>query len=234
MNAKWVATVAGIVVGVIGVIMCCKGDEGSAGVGGPQAVELPAAGAGGSPALWDALRMRRSSRDFSGEPLTLQEVSNLLWAAQGVSGTDGLRTAPSGGALYPLDAYLAAGHVEGLDPGVYRYDPGRHVLEPVKSGQVGADLKTAALNQGAVGSAAAVVVFASVHRRITGKYGQRGVRYAILEAGHAAQNLLLAATALELAATPMGAFEDDRVRTVAGLPPDSSVLYLVTVGRPVR
>ncbi len=179
-----------------------------------------------------ALRQRRSLRDFAATALTLKEVSQLLWAAQGVTSPQGLRTTPSAGALYPLETYFVAGNVSGLAPGIYRYLPRAHRLVRVSQGDKRANLAAAALGQPSISKAPGVVVLTAVERRTTGKYGPRGIAYLEREAGHAAQNLLLQATALGLGGVPIGAFVDARVAAILGLPADARPLYLIPVGRP--
>ena len=178
-----------------------------------------------------SMLLRRSIRSYTSEPLTLQEVSQLLWAAQGITDTLGRRTAPSAGALYPLEIYAVAGNVEDLSPGVYKYEPGKHQLERVMDGDMRLELSSAALGQGSVRSGAIAFVFTAVYERITIKYGDRGVRYVHLETGHAAQNLCLQATAMGLGAVTVGAFEDEKVVEVLNLPEDEQPLYIIPVGR---
>jgi SagB-type dehydrogenase family enzyme len=180
--------------------------------------------------LEKALSGRRSVRSYSGRSLSLQEVSQLLWAAQGKTDRRGLRTAPSAGALYPLEVYLAVAEVSGLSAGVYRYLPEEHVLSRVSDGHRSEDLRRAALNQQAIAEAAVVVVMAAVYERTMGKYGDRGIRYAAIEVGHAAQNLLLQAEALGLGAVPIGAFNDRSVGDIVGGRSEERPLYLIPVG----
>ncbi|MFO1431612.1 MAG: SagB/ThcOx family dehydrogenase [Candidatus Competibacteraceae bacterium] len=142
-----------------------------------------------------ALKERRSIRTFSQQPLTLSKVSQLLWAAQGVTGAGGLRTAPSAGALYPLEVYLVVGQVQGLAAGVYHYRPDGHRLIPWLPEDKRAELAMAAFGQRWLQHSAVIIVFAAVDTRTTGKYGDRGIRYIALEVGHAGQNVLLQATA---------------------------------------
>jgi SagB-type dehydrogenase family enzyme len=158
-------------------------------------------------------------------------IGQLLWATQGTT-RGGHRTAPSAGALYPLEAYLVASRVEGLAPGVYRYEPAAHRLVRLAAGDRSGDLARAAFGQDWLGEAAAIVVLAAVEQRTTAKYGRRGVRYVRMEAGHAAQNVLLQAAALGIGATPVGAFDDARVHKVLGLDAAEQPLYLLPVGRP--
>jgi SagB-type dehydrogenase family enzyme len=173
-----------------------------------------------------------STRVFSAAALTLGELGQLLWAAQGVTHGDGLRTAPSAGALYPLEVYVVAGRISDLDDGVYKYQPGAHHLTVIKQQDLRPALAGAALEQSSVSECAALLVFAAVTARTTRKYGRRGSRYVHMEAGHAAQNVFLQATALGLGAVVVGAFDDARVRGVMALPVGEEALYLMPVGRP--
>lgn len=177
------------------------------------------------------LRERRTVRTFGKAPLTLAETAQLLWAAQGVTSTQGLRTAPSAGALYPLEVYLLAGQVNGLAAGVYQYVPGQHGLKRHLAGDKRSELAAAALGQSWIQQAAAIIVFTAVEARITWKYRERGIRYLYMETGHAAQNVLLQAVACGLSAAVVGAFDDRRVEQTLQLPKQERVLYLTPVGR---
>jgi SagB-type dehydrogenase family enzyme len=176
-----------------------------------------------------ALEARRSVRDFSARPLAQVEMSQLLWAAQGITHPDGHRTAPSAGALYPLELYVATSE------GVFHYLPPGHRLARLENTDVRAGMQRAALGQPAVGSAPAVFVVAAVYPRTAAKYGaERGARFVHIEVAHVAQNLLLEAVALGLGAVPVGAFDDLALARVLGLPPDQAPLYLIPVGEPLR
>lgn len=179
-----------------------------------------------------ALEERRSVREFGTDALRLDELAQLAWAAQGVVTRSGQRTAPSAGALYPLELYVVAGNVQELAAAVYRYDPSLHRLAPVAEGDRRNELAAAAWGQRWLREAPAILVIAGVERRTTAKYGQRGVRYVHMEAGHAAQNVLLQAAALDLVAAPVGAFSDAEVQAAAALPREARPLYLLGVGRP--
>jgi SagB-type dehydrogenase family enzyme len=194
-------------------------------------IALPEPRHEGAMAVERALLRRRSVREFSKAALTLAEASQLLWAAQGITGEDGLRTAPSAGALYPLELYIAAGNVQQLAAGVYKYQPHGHRLTVIAQEDKRRKLAAAALNQNWMQNSAALLIFAGVERRITWKYGQRGIRYMHLEAGHAAQNVFLQALALGLSAAVVGAFDDERVQQVLQMPEDERALYLMPVGR---
>jgi SagB-type dehydrogenase family enzyme len=185
--------------------------------------------------LEEALARRRSVRDYAAGSLTLEQVAQLLWAAQGVSDpVGGRRTAPSAGALYPLQIYAVAARVAALPAGVYRYVPGSHSLERVRAGPAAASLAKAALLQIAVAEAPLTLAVTADFSRTTGKYGERGRRYAVLEAGHAAQNVCLQAVALGLGAVPIGAFSDGSAARILGLPPAQTLLYLLPVGEPAQ
>jgi SagB-type dehydrogenase family enzyme len=192
-----------------------------------QRIALPPPERDAGMALAAALERRRSVRAFAARALAPVELGQLLWAAQGeVDARDGVRTAPSAGALYPLVVYAATAD------GLFRYVVEEHALEQVAARDLRAELAAAALGQEEVAHAPCVLVFAAVLARTTRKYGERGVRYVHMEAGHAAQNALLTATALGLAAYPLGAFEDARVAEVLRLGRGEAPVYLVPVGAP--
>lgn len=195
-------------------------------------IVLPEPRLDGGPALESALARRRSIRDYSDAPLSLEEVSQLLWAAQGITESDWGRTAPSAGALYPLEVYLVAGNVAALDAGVYHYRPGDHSILKLTAGDKRKGLARAALRQECLRDGAVVMVFAAVYARTKKKYGERGTRYVHIEVGHAAQNVCLQATALGLGTVTVGAFDDEAVRNALGVPSGQRVLYLLPVGKP--
>lgn len=181
--------------------------------------------------LEELLRQRRSVRDYADAPLTKDEVLKLLWVGQGVTRAWGGRTAPSAGALYPLEVYLVAGNVENLAPGVYKYKPRENELTRVKDEDVRTSLAAAALGQSWVREGAIDIVIAAVYERTTFKYGSRGVTYVHMEAGHAAQNICLQATALGLGLVTVGAFQDELVKMIVGMAADETPLYVIPVGR---
>ncbi|MCK9297979.1 MAG: SagB/ThcOx family dehydrogenase [Methanoculleus sp.] len=197
------------------------------------AVTLPEPRTEGDVSVEEALSARRSVRVYAEVPLTLDDAGQVLWAAQGVTDDRGYRTAPSAGGLYPLEVYLVAGSVMDLEPGVYHYRPGEHLLVQVDAGDRRAALQAAAVNQTSVADAPATVVIAAVPERTTAKYGERGMRYVSMEAGHAAENVYLQAEAIDLATVVIGAFDEDGVREVLALPENTTPLYLMPVGRPV-
>lgn len=210
-------------------------------------IRLPAPTTTGGAPLTVALTGRRSVRDFATTPLRLAEVAQLLWAAQGVTRREptpppgwqrqwgewsgGRRTAPSAGGMYPLELYLLASAVAGLEAGLYRYVPQEHALARVGAPDRAA-LAAAALGQGTLAEAPAVVIVAGVFARTAAKYGARAPRYVHIEVGAAAQNLLLQGTALGLGGVFVGAFRDDAVRQTLGLPGDHEPLALLPIGHP--
>lgn len=195
---------------------------------------LPAAADAGAPSVERALLERRSVRQYQDAPISLAELGQLLWAAQGVTHGSGLRTAPSAGALYPLEVYVAVGNVDGVAAGVYHYNPQQHELARIEPGDRREALSQAALGQDAVRDAAAVIVLAAVYERTTGKYGERGVRYVHIEVGAAAQNVALQAVALGLGTVYVGAFHDDQVAGVLSLRDEEVPLCLLPIGRPAQ
>lgn len=196
-----------------------------------EVMKLPKPELPGAVSVEEALLRRRSVRDYADDPLTLQEVSQLLWAAQGETDPRGFRTAPSAGALYPLELYLVAARVEGLSPGVYKYWPAQHELALVAVGDVCGELATAALGQSFVRRAPINLVFSAVYERTTKKYGHRGRQYVHMEVGHAAQNVYLQVVSLKLGTVVVGAFHDDAVKRVLSLPDDEEPLYIMPVGK---
>ena len=176
-------------------------------------------------------KQRRSVRSYQKSPLNLAEVGQLLWSAQGVSDAQGLRTAPSAGALYPLKLFVIVGDVNELSPGIYQYNPEKHSLLKTVNGDLRKSLQKAALDQSCIGGAAIIFVFTAIYQRTTWKYGKRGVRYVHMEVGHAGQNLFLQAEALGMGTVVVGAFDDDEVREVLNLDTDVQPLSLMPVGR---
>ena len=197
----------------------------------PETIKLPAPAQNSDTSIEEAMLKRRSVRRYKDATLTLAEISQLLWAAQGITNLDGLRTAPSAGALYPLEVYLVAGNVDGLPDGVYNYKPHRHELERTADGDKRTELSKAALGQAPIKKAAAVIVISAVYERITGKYGERGIQYTHIETGHVAQNVQLQAVSLELATVVIGAFHEDAVKEVLSISGMEQPLYIIPVGK---
>lgn len=197
-----------------------------------EMVKLPPARSEGHVSIESALSLRRSVRSYSKQPLSLNDLSQLLWAAQGINNRDIRRTAPSAGALYPLELYLVAGLTTDISPGVYRYSSEQHSLILIKESDQRPALSRAALNQECVAAAPACFVITGVYRRTTKKYGERARRYVQLEAGHASENILLQAVALKLGTVVVGAFDDQEVQRVLALPAEHEPLLVIPVGFP--
>ncbi len=179
-----------------------------------------------------AITRRRSLRRFSPSPIPAHDLSLLLASAYGVtSPRGGLRAVPSGGSTYPLELYVVGGETTLGGAGVFRYLPREHALERARKGDLRAALARAAHRQPFVAQAPLSVLLAADYPRITESYGRRGLRYALLEAGHVAQNLLLAATGLGMGGVPVGAFDEDAVHALLGIPQEP--VYLVPVGFPL-
>jgi len=210
----------------------CIDEEPGTGPDIGQEVEimLPEPETTGETSVEEALFRRRSVRRYTGGMLTLGDLSQLLWAAQGVTSKDGFRTAPSAGALYPLEVYVVAGDVDGLSDGVYHYQAEEHALSKVRDCDLRRNLSACALHQSQITDAAADIVFTAVFERTTGKYGDRGVRYVYIEAGHAAQNVYLQAEPLGLGVCAIGAFYEDEVSELLVLPEGETPVHILSVG----
>jgi SagB-type dehydrogenase family enzyme len=198
-----------------------------------ETLSLPNPRLKGPLSVEEALSTRRSVREFTDDPLAIEEMAQLLWSAQGITETGplGLRSAPSAGALYPLEVALLTGAVNGLAAGVYRYLPRPHALRPVREGDMRAALAAAALGQAWIAEAACVLVLAAIYRRTTRRYGRRGERYVHMEVGHTGQNIYLQARALGLGTTMVGAFDDRKVQRLLGLEADEAPLGILPIGR---
>jgi SagB-type dehydrogenase family enzyme len=207
-------------------------EDGAKVLGAPRKVKLTEPRQDGSVALERCIRQRRSVRGFCDGALTKGELGQLLWAAQGVTGSGGERTVPSAGALYPLELYVAVRNVGSLAAAVYRYVVPRHELVLVASGYPPEKLTAAAGGQDWIVTAPAILCIAGAFERTTIKYGGRGRGYVYMEAGHAAESLMLQAVALSLATTMVGAFSDEEVGRIFRLRADETPLCLIPVGRP--
>lgn len=194
-------------------------------------IALPAPVVTGKHPLENLLQHRRSVREYPDLAVSLADVGQLLWAAQGITHAGGYRTAPSAGALYPLELYVVAGQVTGLAKGIYHYQPNGHVLIKTADGDVREALAHAAFSQSSVEQAAVVIVFTAVIARTEKKYGERAERYVHIEVGHAAENLFLQAESLGLATVDVGAFHDREVSRVLHLPSDHEPMLMMPIGR---
>jgi SagB-type dehydrogenase family enzyme len=196
-----------------------------------DAIRLPDPARDSDTSIEAALLARRSVRSYQDSALTLAEISQLLWAAQGITSPGRLRTAPSAGALYPLEMYVVAGNVDDLPDGVYKYVPDKHDVAKMLDGDKRDELCKAALGQSSVRNAAAVIVISAVYERTTVKYGDRGIQYVHMESGHAAQNIFLQAVPLNIGTVVIGAFYDEAVKKILKMPASEQPLYIMPAGR---
>jgi SagB-type dehydrogenase family enzyme len=177
----------------------------------------------------EALLKRRSVRSYKKEKLTLNELSQLLWSAQGITAQWGGRTCPSAGATYPLEIYIAVGEVSGLESGVYHYLPEEHAIEKVLNKDVRKELTEAAWSQEYILSAPLNIIIAADYKRTTRRYGERGIRYVHYEVGHCGQNIHLQCEALGLGTVVIGAFSDEKVKKILNIKEEPQ--YIMPVGR---
>jgi len=224
-----------IILGIVslGIILLqtVAGDEPVQRYGSTDTVKLPQPKYSSKVSIEKALLERRSVREYKDKSLALAEISQLLWASQGITAPEGFRTAPSAGALYPLEVYVVAGNVDNLPDGIYKYKLRAHELVLVAKGDKRDELCAAALGQASIKYSAAVIVFAAVYERTTKKYGDRGVRYVHMEVGHAAQNIYLQSVSLNLGTLVVGAFNDREVKRVINMPDEEQPLYIMPVGK---
>lgn len=203
-----------------------------------------AVGAAGTMSLDQTLKHRKSIRDFQTKPISKGQLSYLLWASTGIQRIEdgyefgfpqsgGPRTAPSAGALYPIETYVIANDVRKLEAGVYHYSIKAHQLEQLKQGELRQEIANAALGQGMCAAAAAVFIWSAVFERCKWKYGQRAYRYIYLDAGHIAENLALASVSINLGSCEVGALYDDLVNSILDIDgTEESVLCMAVVGAP--
>lgn len=190
----------------------------------------------GGKSLWQSLWERKSVRNYTGEELAPEELGQLLWAVTGATRVTArrdffFRTAPSAGGLYPIETYVQINRIRGFNPGIYHYSVPKHGLHLLKEGDFGASLAGAALGQQIVENAAVNFLWTAVTSRTYWKYGQRGIRYIYMDAGHAGQNLYLAAAALNLGCCAIGAFFDDEINELLDVDgEDETIVYMASVG----
>ncbi|MEM4591302.1 MAG: SagB/ThcOx family dehydrogenase [Nitrososphaerota archaeon] len=202
-------------------------------ISGPlEKIPLPSPRYDSSLSIEYALKVRRSIREYENKPLTLDQVAQLAWAAQGITDKRyGFRTAPSAGATYPLEIYIVVKEngVAGLSEGVYHYLPREHELEVVKRGDYSRELMSACLDQEWVREAAINIVITAIYERTTDRYGERGkIRYVHMEVGHVGQNIYLQCVSLGLGCVVIGAFYDEEVKKILGV--NEEPLYVIPVG----
>jgi SagB-type dehydrogenase family enzyme len=196
-----------------------------------KVIKLPEPKCSGGITIEEAIKGRRSVRDYTSEPVSLEDLSQLLWSAQGITGRSRGRSAPSAGASYPLELYAVVERVSGIDPGFYHYLPKEHSLDCVTLGPYNTALSDASLGQACVRNAALNLVFAAVYDRMTERYGERGIRYVHIDVGHASENVYLQCWSLGLGTVAVGAFDDVKVKEVLKLKKEESPLYIMPVGR---
>jgi SagB-type dehydrogenase family enzyme len=196
-------------------------------------MRLPRPDVTGQVTLEKAIKSRRTIRSFASDPIGLKHFSQILWAAQGIVEAGGFRrSVPSGGALYPIDVYAVVGEsgVEELEAAVYRYEPRSHEITLRVAGDLRQEVARAALGQMWMAGAPVNLIVTAEYKRSSSKYGERGVRYSMIEAGHVGQNIFLQAEALGLGAGIVGAFHDQEVMRVAKLDPGHDPLLIMPVG----
>jgi len=201
----------------------------------PAQIYLPSPSQKGNIPLEEAITRRRSVRRFAPEPISQSQLSQILWATQGITDTWGkYRAVPSAGATYPLEVFVACGIncIEKIDDGIYYYNMANHSLTQHCKGDVRFELARAALDEESIHQAPVAIVICALYERTTLHYGNRGERYVHIEVGHAGQNIYLQATALGLATVAIGAFRDEEVRKVLRLDKQYKPLYIMPVGRP--
>lgn len=192
-------------------------------------IKLPQPDTEGKMSVEKALKTRRSIRSYKNEPFTDKQISQLLWAAQGVTlPSRGFRTAPSAGATYPLETYAVT------SKGIFKYIPRTHRMKVMKSGDFRKELQAACMGQSFIGEAGMSIVFCAVYSRTTSRYGDRAKMYVHMEAGHAAQNIHLQAVAMNLGSVPVGAFNPDKIKTIISSRKNEIPIYVITVGHPTK
>lgn len=188
-------------------------------------VDLPKPQRNSDMSVKEAISKRRSIRHYSSQPLTTEQIGQLLWACQGITDKkSGLRAAPSAGACYPLEIYIIK------DDGLFHYIPKTHQLEKKSDKNLKQELAKAAWRQPFIAEAPVSIVICAVYERVISRYGKRGNRYTEIEVGHAAENVHLQAVALGLSSVPVGAFNDDEVSKILKLPDNEKPIYIIPVG----
>lgn len=190
----------------------------------------------GTVSVEQAIKQRRSTRSFSPRPLNLNQLSQLLWSANGITEDNGYkRAAPSAGALYPMEVYVVVGlnSVQPVEAAIYHYEPGKHQLSEVSKGDMRSSVARASLFQMWMAKAPITIVITAEYERATVKYGKRGIQYALIEAGHIGQNIFLQAQALDLEAGIVGAFSDAGLIDSINIPSAHEPILLMPVGYPV-
>jgi len=199
-----------------------------------KTIKLPKQFMEASISFGEVLKGRKSIRSFSTKSLNKIDLAYLLWASKGIQRTQNdyeFRTAPSAGALYPIETYIASNNVEEIEKGIYHYNIKNHLLEEIKLGDFGDNLAHAALNQKMCKTSSTVFIWTAIFERSKWKYSQRAYRYIYLDVGHIAQNLALAATSISCGSCQVGAFFDDEINSIVGIDGvEESAIYLTVVG----
>jgi SagB-type dehydrogenase family enzyme len=202
---------------------------------GLDVFKLPKPKTTGGVSVEEAIARRRSIREYRDKPLAIEELSQILWAAQGITDPANMfRAAPSAGALYPLEVYVVvrSNGVVGLNPGIYKYNPVGHEIVKIRDGDFSYELFNACLSQDWVRNAQVNIVITAIYGRTTWRYGDRGrERYVHMEVGHVGENIYLQCVALGLGTVAVGAFSDDQVWSILGKPKDEAPLYVMPIGR---
>ena len=211
-------------------------------------IKLPAPYHDGKVSLENALNNRRSIREYSEDSLSISEISQILWAAQGITQKienplsywrgeqwmGGLRTAPSAGGLYPIELYIAVGKVKGLSQGLYKYNPQQHTIINVLEGDKRVDISNAALKQSCIRRGAVSIIIIGVYKRTSFKYGKRAEQYVQIECGAVCQNIYLQSYALDLGTVFVGAFKDDSLKFTLNIPEDEYPLGIMPIGKIIQ
>ncbi|MDQ1265000.1 MAG: hypothetical protein QG635_150 [Bacteroidota bacterium] len=227
---------------IIASTVSCRGNEDSIKEGNSMSdkIKLPQPVYNSQNSIEKALHERRSVRSYKSEPLKLGEISQLLWAGYGITKPlsepaflrGGFRTAPSAGALYPLELYLVAGNVEGLSAGIYKYYSEEHALKLIAEGDFRKKLCEAAFSQTMLEEAPASIVYSAVYERTSGKYGSRGrERYVCIDLGCSAENVWLQAVSLGIGTVSVGSFNDEKVKILLKIPQEEEPLLIMPLGR---
>ncbi len=234
MRAKHAFTLILILLLFGGGILLLFNDQKKGGSMTMELIKLPEPKKKGEVSLEEAIARRRSIRDFKDTAITIEALSQLLWAGQGVTDKINMfRSAPSAGALYPLEIYVVVANVFGLEQGIYKYKPTTHELLIHRIGNFRTKLMHEALWQEWMSRCPVIFVYSAVFERTTWKYGKRGVNYVFIEVGHSAQNVCLQSVALGLGATTVGAFSDEGVKKLVGMGSDEEPLYIIPIGVPL-
>ena len=195
-------------------------------------IQLPTLKLQSETSVEEALHKRRSIRNYTKEPISLDEVSQILWAAQGITEKSyGLKTAPSAGALYPLEVYMVAANVKDISEGIYKYNPRNHNMKKIEDGDKRMEISNASLRQDAIEGCSALVIITAIYERTSVKYGDRAERYVQMEVGHVGQNIYLQAVSLRIGTVMIGAFQDEALKKVLKIPANEFPLAIYPLGK---